>query len=125
MLLFDKRWKMYLLPYHRTPIDIQQERQRQISFITDNLGIDEKNVEVDFKKQVQTEKHSLSDDLSKTYIHRFSEVKIHITNNKLSKKAFWFKGRHYRWYSIDEMKNNKKMQEHNKDVIEILSELYG
>ena len=123
--MYDKRWKMYLLPYHKTHINSQEDKDRHQIFLFDCLGVEPKNCELRYKTETAIEKQSLSDSLNKTYIHRFTEAKIHFTNNKFFRKSFKFNGRKYRWFSIDDMKFNQKMQEHNKDVIDVLSELYG
>ena len=116
---------MFMLPYYKTNNESTENEKRASEFLDNKLNIDNSKYTIEYKTVKQTEKFSVSDCRNKTYKHSFYEVNIQTVNDKLSKKSFRLNDNKYRWYSIEEMKCNKKMKAYNDDIITTISELYG
>ncbi len=125
LLKYDKRWKCYLLPYTKSAEDEKNDHERVESCVSKNLSIDKNFIDVNLIKTEKYTKYSYSNERTKNYQHRFYEITILSIINKSNKKSFKINNAKYKWFSIEDMKNNKKIMERNKDVILIMSDIYG
>lgn len=124
LLLYDKRWKCYLLPYFSTSDNEQENQQKAIDFIRTNFSIAADEISIKTLGEKTHTKYSVSNERTKTYKHTFYEIKIHSSNAKLIKKSFKIYDKRFKWFSIAEMQNNKRIMSTNSDVIEELRNWY-
>ncbi len=115
----DKRWKCYLFPYLRT-LDEKDRNQESVShFIENTLHISANSCKFIESKEADFTKASVSSNMTKTYHHTFYHIMCDVSSNpQLNKKStIRIDGQTYKWFSIDDMKNDRRMMERNRDNI--------
>lgn len=112
LLKFDRRWKTWLFPYTKA-----DTKEALFDFITYDIGFEP--LEIIREKETDVTKYSVSAGLIKTYHHTFTEVSF---NGNTEKKAFKFNANKYRWFSIDEMKLNKRIMDTNKETVDFVEQ---
>lgn len=111
LMKYDRRWKCYLLPYYST------KNEDDEGFIkTEANGIVGEAKFINSKKDIVT-KFSYSDNMEKTYNHTF----YFFSSDKLKKK-FKINSSKYKWYTEDELKLDKKIQERNSETVRYILE---
>lgn len=86
-------------------------------FIRCDIGFEPVEITKQFEKDET--KYSVSAGMTKTYHHTFSLISF---NGHTEKKAFKFNGTKYRWFSIDEMKQNKRIMDTNKETVDFVEQ---
>ncbi len=118
LLKYDKRWKCYLLPYNATKIDDDKEFVKSV--INRFSGL---KCEIQEPKKIEQTKFSFSDGYEKTYTHLYYGITISVKNSILPDDDSFKIGKDkYKWFSIQEMKENPKIMERNSDVVKYISE---
>lgn len=115
----DKRWNCYLFPYLRTLNEKDRDYESVLHFLEDTLRISNHSYEFTETKEADFTKASVSSNMTKTYHHTFYQFLCDIASNpQLNKKnAIHIDGQTYKWLSIDDMKNDRRMMEYNRDNI--------
>ena len=114
LLKYDKRWKTFLFPYTRTSKD---DEKNVFEFVKVFTGITPLSV----LKKVETDvtKYSVSAQIDKSYHHTFYHLDF---KTEQTKEKFKFNGVTYKWFSIDEMKQNRSILEKNNETIRFVEE---
>ena len=112
LLKYDERWRAWLFPY--TKADNQESF---FDFLRYEVGIEPQEV----TKQTETDvtKESVSAGMTKTYHHTFCQVSF--TGNT-DKKQYSFAGTKYRWFTIDQMKQDRRIKETNSETVSYVEE---
>lgn len=118
---YDNRWNSYLFPNckmnNKDDIDsIIQELQKLFKINKENI----KYLFVGEKKHI---KYSESAKKEKEYIHYFYKITFENFPKILNKNEFENENIKFKWFSIEELKNNEKIQKVNKDIISYIKEL--
>lgn len=114
LLKYDKRWKTYLFPYLRTTAENEKS---VLNFVIKNIGFSPKRIIKELEKDET--KHSVSNNMTKTYHHTFCEVE---TEPFGIKDVFKFNNSKFKWFSFDDMKCNKKIIARNADTVKFVEE---
>lgn len=110
-LRYDKRWKCWLFPYIRTTENDKKSVENHLL----NMGLKDFNIEKITEQDFT--KHSVSANMSKTYHHTFYLISFNASELPANKRTFKINREKYRWYSANEMKENKRMYERNSENI--------
>lgn len=124
LLQYDRRWKCYLLPYFNTLTDEGENQKKAIDLIAKQLYVNSSDVSTRLVTENLHTKHSVSNDRTKQYHHKFYEVIISSTNKKIIRRKFTMDDRKYQWFTLDEMLNNNQMMRKNQSVIEDVIKIY-
>lgn len=116
LLKYNKRWKCYLFPFLQTKEN--DDKSSAIEYIKNDLNIKNCNIEKIVSKNFT--KHSVSANMTKTYQHTFYFLK----NNQYEKQTFKLHGNKYKWFTIEQMKENKNIREKNNDNIDFVSKTF-
>lgn len=68
-------------------------------------------------------KFSESAKIEKEYQHYFYKVELLNPIENLSEEKFERSNNKYKWFSYDELKNDKRIQQVNSDIVEYIREL--
>ena len=106
---YDERWDSYLFPNMKlkkqfTDIDI-------IEYVENNLN--KKVIDCTFIKNIIHSKYSVSHKEVREYNHYF--YLVNIDNYDFDDD--------YKFFSIDELKNNKRIMEVNSDIVSFIEEM--
>ena len=121
LLRYDRLWKCWLFPYVRTSSD--NDRQSVSDYIKSVFKIQDLNI-----KQVTEQdftKHSVSANMQKTYRHTFYLAEFDSAKTPANRKSFSVCGDKYRWFTVSQMKDSKRIAERNSDVIRYVEETFG
>lgn len=113
LLKKDSRWKTYLFPYKRTSVN--DDSDDAVLFLKEAMNIS--SAAIISKKETDITKRSVSQNISKTYHHIFYQISA---ENIPVSKSFKINGCTYKWYSIDDMKNDKKIMLNNSETVEFI-----
>ena len=113
LLKKDSRWKTFLFPYKRTKET--DDTDDAVVFLRETLNIHA--VGIINKKETDITKRSVSQNISKTYHHTFYQIS---SDNIPDSKSFKINGCTYKWYSIDDMKNDKRIMLNNSETVEFV-----
>ena len=128
LLLYDQRWKCYLLPYCKSGRDDIENIKRVKQFVSNKMGIKVNPTSIKKIGQKKDTKYSYSDKVYKDYTHTFYEVDISPyikeSTEKIKKRSFVLDGYRFKWFTIQEMLKNKRILEKNKETVKHLQEFY-
>ncbi len=113
LLVKDRRWGTFLLPYLRTHVD--DDKQNVQRFLETTLRIS--RYQMTQTKSQEMTKVSVSANLQKTFQHTFYGVEFDVTGTPFEKAKAKVNGLSYRWMSIDDMKCDKRVMARNGDVV--------
>lgn len=121
ILRYEPRWKCWLFPFIRT--NIENDKQSVIDYIKSVFKIEN----VDIKKITEQDftKYSASANLQKTYHHTFYLIEFNALQSIAFKKKFSESGDKYQWFTISQMKENKRIIERNYENIKYVEETFG
>ncbi|MBO6131049.1 MAG: hypothetical protein J6P28_03675 [Treponema sp.] len=107
LLKYDKRWKSWLFPYTKADTD-----EPFLDFLRYEVGI--KPVEIIKRTETDVTKESVSAGMIKTYHHKFCQIAF---DGRTDKNQYAFAGTKYRWFTIDQMKQNKRIMDTNSETV--------
>lgn len=113
LMKYDKRWKCYLFPYFRTKIDNDEESisSNVLKLTGINKGPDKIVESID-------KKYSYSDGYEKKYNHTYYNYNIDLSKSSLpNDESFKIDGIKYKWFTIDELRNDKVIMKKNGTII--------
>lgn len=120
---FDNRWNSYL--FLNSKIYDYPEENTETKYIADKLNIAEKNIDISMIYEKIHTKYSESAKKNKEYHHYFYNVLIKQAPHFFTKKEFTINEIKYRWFSMKELQEDKRIQKVNSDIVEIVKELRG
>lgn len=123
LLYRDRKWDCNFFPNYRT----QQTEESNVSFIkaklSEELHIPVADISLKKVGQVIQEKYAVKEERKKVYDHSYYEAIMTNFPEKLQSPSFVIDGKEFIWMTLDEMKNNKEIQEKNLDVVNQVSGL--
>lgn len=120
---FDNRWNSYL--FLNSKIYDYPEENTETKYIADKLTIAEKIINISMIYEKIHTKYSESAKKNKEYHHYFYNVLIKPEPHFFTKKEFTINEIKYRWFSMKELQEDKRIQKVNSDIVEIVKELRG
>lgn len=123
LLYRDYKWNCNFFLNYRT----QETDEKNIAFIkarlSQELHIPASEISLKKLSQVIQEKYAVKDQRKKVYDHSYYEAVISKFPKELEEHSFVIDGKEFIWMTLDEMKNNKEIQEKNLDVVNQISRL--
>lgn len=117
LLRYDEKWDCYLLPYFRT----LETTDNIIQGLEGMLKVSIDASSLTFKSRDTYLKYSPADERNKQYCHSFFYLS-HLQFQKIHKqKEFTIEDNKFKWFTLDEMRNDKNIMSKNEDVVDILS----
>ena len=110
---FDERWNSYL--FLNTKVQGSVNEKELIKFIEERFNI--KDVTVEYKFDKVHSKYSPTANKEKTYHHYFDNVSINLEDND-----FKINDIDYKWFTMDELEADKRIQEINSDIVSFIKE---
>ena len=112
LLKYDRRWRAWLFPYTKADTD-----EAFFDFLRYEVGIEPSGI----AKRTDTDvtKESVSAGMTKTYHHTFCQVSF---SGNTGKKQYRFAGTKYRWFTIDQMKQDRRIEETNSETVDFVEE---
>lgn len=113
ILNYEKRWKCFLFPFIRT--NINDDKKSVENYLKEVFLIDD--FEIEKIKEQDLTKYSVSANFEKTYHHTFYLISFNATKSKLNKRSFYLNRQKYKWFTISEMKQNKRIKDFNSETV--------
>ena len=110
---FDERWNSYL--FLNTKVQGSVNEKELIKFIEERFNI--KDVTVEYKFDKVHSKYSPTANKEKTYHHYFYKVNLNLEDND-----FKINDIDYKWFTMDELETDKRIQEINSDIVSFIKE---
>ena len=120
LLYWDERWKCYLFPNYSYK---RLEGQLLGKLIIGDLPLDNCSIEFNSLGIFKNTKFSESDQIYKNYTYNFQLCKITSCPELENIREFDYKGKHWKWMSVDEMVQDERMSSVNRDVISYVQKL--
>lgn len=118
---YDERWNSYLFLNNKVIGEIDDNEQRK--FVASKLNIPKENIELTLVYEKVHTKFSESAKKNKEYHHYFYDVKIKELPPAFTEKEFSLNEINYKWFSIKELEEDKRIQEVNSDIVTMIKEL--
>lgn len=107
LLKYDRRWKAWLFPYTKADTD-----ESFFEFLRYEVGIEP--LEITKRTEVDVTKESVSAGMTKEYHHTFCQISF---GGRPDGNQYAFAGAKYRWFTIDQMKQNKRIMDTNSETV--------
>lgn len=114
--VFDKKWDSYL--FINCKVNNEKDIIKIEKEINDKLGIKSANIIYKFDK-IHT-KFSVSDKIMKEYHHYFYKVIVKEFPKFMVNKSFKNNNFIFKWFTFDELLNDKKIKEVNSDIVNFI-----
>lgn len=114
---YDERWKSYLFLNCKMPNGKDSNLVKEK--VSEALKIDKENIEVTYVGEKTHTKFSQSDKIEKQYTHYFYNVYLKI---KLPDNEFEVNNIKYKWFSYEDLVNDKRIMEVNSDIVQFIKE---
>ena len=118
---YDDRWASYL--FLNNKVIGQLDNNIQKKFVASKLNISEENIEMILVYEKIHTKFSESAKKNKEYHHYFFNVKIKEMPRAFTEKEFSLNGINYKWFSMKELEEDKRIQEVNSDIVAMIKDL--
>lgn len=113
---YDDRWNSFL--FLNCKVNDCRDILKVKNEVYEKIGVDDCLVDYKFDK-VHT-KFSVSNGIDKTYHHYFYEVKI---NDFDKGNEFEIGDIKFKWFSYDDLLNDKRIQEVNSDIVDFIKNI--
>lgn len=120
LVYYDKGWDCYFLPNYKTRS--KENEKAIIESLSHELKVDEAQIAVKKIASYAYQKISAEDHLKKNYEHTLYLADIQEFPITDQEEEFTIDGKHFKWMTIEAMKQDKQMQEKNMDVIKMLKD---
>lgn len=118
---FDEKWNSYL--FMNCKMKDKDDLESITSELKKSLGIQKANINLLFAGERIHTKFSESAKIEKEYQHYFYKVELLKPIDSLNENELKKQTRIYKWFSYDELKNDKRIQQVNSDIVEYIREL--
>lgn len=118
---YDERWNSYLFLNNKVIGELDDNEQRK--FVANKLNIPEDNIDLTLVYEKIHTKFSESAKKNKEYRHYFYNVEIKELPTTFTEKEFSLNKITYKWFSIKELEEDKRIQEVNSDIVGMIKEL--
>lgn len=117
---YDKRWDSYL--FLNCKMDDNSGNDKIKSFLNEQFGISTHSIAVKFLDDIVHQKFSVSSNKEKKYHHYFYLVDVDMPED-MKMEEFEYQLISYQWFSMEELQNDKRIQEVNHDIVSYVKEL--
>lgn len=122
LLYYDERWKCYLFPNYKTTNNNETDIIQRLS---NELEIKEENIKLNYKAKDIHSKYSVSHEKNRTYEHMLYQVNIVEFTDVTKRDVFSLGGKHYKWFTYEDMITNSEIKENNMDIVSFVREFIG
>ena len=110
---FDKKWNSYLFLNTKVENNVNEDELKK--YIKKIFNVDDISLEYKFDKVHS--KYSPTANKEKTYHHYFYNFNINLEDND-----FKINDIDYKWFTMDELETDKRIQEINSDIVSFIKE---
>jgi hypothetical protein len=118
---FDEKWNCYL--FMNCKLEDNFSNENIIKNISNELGIDEKEIKCTYIAERTHKKFSESAKKVKEYQHYFYSIDIKNMPNIMEKNSFIINNKKYLWFSLNKLEINERIQKVNSDIVNYIKEL--
>ncbi|MBO5954680.1 MAG: hypothetical protein J6Q13_01780 [Clostridia bacterium] len=118
---FDERWNSFLFPNCKLIND--NHKQLILECLINKFNLHLSDISIDFVTDKIHEKFSESDKIKKVYHHYFYDVQYSKIQHQIENKTFKHNNINFAWFSLNELENNKRIQEVNSDIVGFIKEI--
>ena len=117
LLYYDTAWKCWFFS-----VFIHQNEENIIQRLSNKLKIDTKYIKVQYISDRLQPKFSEKDQIHKVYQHSLFQGYIAQFPPNMKQDEFEIDGTKYRWWTIQEMEDDKTIMKVNRDVVSFVKE---
>lgn len=117
---YEKNWNSYL--FLNCKMNDLEDFESINNKIKELLNIESSDYECVFIGEKVHRKFSEKDKIEKEYTHYFYKIKLLEDFAFLNENEFEISNVKYKWFSYDELKNDKRIQEVNSDIVGFIKE---
>lgn len=114
---YDLRWESYL--FLNCKLDTDEYEKIVVNHLSNVLNISKKIININYIGYKTHKKFSESDKIEKEYTHYFYKVEI---LDNLEDNDFIINDTKYKWFTYDELLNNKRIMQVNSDLVGFIKE---
>ncbi len=114
---YDLRWESYL--FLNCKLDTDEYEKIVVNHLSNILNISKKIININYIGYKIHKKFSESDKIEKEYTHYFYKVEI---LENLQDNDFIINNTKYKWFTYDELLNNKRIMQVNSDIVRFIKE---
>jgi hypothetical protein len=118
---FDQKWNSYL--FMNCKLESSFSNKDIISYVSNELKIEENEIECVYKAEKIHKKYSESAKKEKEYQHYFYNINIKNMSDIIKQSDFIIGNKKYLWFSLSKLENNKRIQKVNSDIVNYVKEL--
>ena len=122
LLYYDERWNCRFFFNYKTQ---DNDEDNILNRLSNELHIKRDALSIQYCSSVIQRKYSVSHDEDRTYNHRLYRVDVKKYPELLKKTEFEIDGRKFYWMTLDEMEQDKDIQEKNLDVVHYIRDQIG
>ena len=116
---YDERWNSYLFLNCRIESEFDIEKIKEEIRTKLNIA----NIDIFYVIDKIHTKFSESDKIYKEYHHYFFTINMNEVNDEILNKEFIINDKKFKWYSYKELKEDKRIQEFNSDIVDFIKEI--
>lgn len=120
---YDDRWNSYLFLNCKLQKDFTTKDI--LNQLTEQLNINVDKIECIYITDKIHTKHSESANIDKEYHHYFFKIIINSLPNEFKNKKLKYNGIDFQWFSMQELEEDKRIQEVNSDIVGYVKEMEG
>lgn len=121
LLYFDKRWKSRLLLNYKTIEDESENEKNIVNRLSQELKIAPEKISLIKKRQeVYSKKSASHQNQLRIYDHILYVANVSLFPEMIREENFDIQGKAFTWMTLQEMKQDKDIQDKNSDVVDML-----
>lgn len=121
LLYYDKRWKCQLLLNYKTIDDESENEKNIINRLSQELKIAPEKIGLIKKRQeIYSKKSASHENQLRIYDHILYVANLSLFPEMIKEKNFDIQEKAFTWMTLQEMKQDKDIQEKNSDVLDML-----
>lgn len=121
---YDNRWNSYLFINVKLTSDNGKEKITQIKKdLVGKLNVNEEDITIKLEFDRIHSKYSESAKKEKEYHHYFYKVNIEGLSNNNSSSNIIINDIEYKWFSMKELENDKRIMEINSDIVNMIKDI--
>ncbi len=117
---FDDKWNSYL--FLNCNMENKEDVKSIINEVEKCFSVSEKSIKCSFVRERTHKKFSESDKIEKEYTHYFYKVELLEPIEEFNKYEFEILDREYKWFTYDELLQDKRIQKVNNDIVNYIKE---
>lgn len=117
---YDKRWDSFLF-LNKKMNDTFDDNEIK-DFLKETFGVLRTSISIQFLDDIIHNKVSIPANKEKKYHHYFYLVDFDLLE-EMKKEKFEYQNNSYRWFTMEELQKNKRIQEVNSDIVDYVRKL--